>query len=667
MAEHPESLKNVESLKITDEIKSFTQEIATEVEEQKSQRGTWEQRVDQHFRLRYNIRGKKTFPWPGAANFDFPLIDSAIEEEKADYINLLNVSPVVNYEPYGAEDIDPARKRERLMDWRLKSRVDLFRPYCIGVDTMLGDAGFTVFKIQWKFETRKFTDFLDIEELDDEVVEALYDPRVDDDMLFNIVAEELKPDLSFEENIEEIRKAVKKFREGETKLEFRFIEKEHDQAELIACHPKDDLVVPVDTMDLNDARFIDYKFWRTKNQIKISMRDKKFHKYSDDEIESWVAGNTQQSSWNTNLRDGTSHTSNSESILLHETCVWYDVDGDGIEERCIVTWPDNNPSQVLRFIELPYDHGKWPYVQVSREMISYWFYSPRGLASLLQDYQKGISTKFNQDIDNQTIVNTPQVVYRRGSGFNARNLKYIPGQPIEVNDQSDYEVRQNVNASQGTFLTSAQYLKSWADRRISTVTSAFSNGSNLPGLGNEGKKTAKEISAIEALASRSDSLKLQIFQYHMAKVYEQIDALYDQFGAEEEEILITGENPEVISRREIQGKFNIIPNGRVDNANPALRAAIADAMLRRFLGDPDFKQSELKKMYVDAVDPKFSRRLMLSDEEKAQMNAQLQQQAQMKKIEAVDDQITMERLSNSLDVEHEQALAFVHGKKFAPN
>lgn len=664
---NPEDLKDINSLDITSEIKDFVTKHAQRVTEEKGKRGEWENRIRDWSDKRYGIRNKKVFPWEGAANFVMPLIDADIARLKPSYVNLaFGVSPIVAFEPFGSEDIEPARKREYLFDWRMRNEVDFFRPYCIGVDKAL-EKGFVIFKITWNFKTRTYTEFLDIKELDVEIQQLLYDASVTDQHLKQIIVEEFQPDMSFEENDAEIDKAIKSFRNGKTKLEMEFTEKEHDEPQVTVCDPAD-IVIPVDTTDINQASLIDFPFFMSKNDLKIAMQDGKYKEYTDAEMDSWLNKYPERYKNNIATRDGVSaYTDLKDVVYLHEACVWYDIDGDGIEERCICTYPDANPSQVLRFIELPYDHGMWPYVQVRREFNDDLFYSSRGIPALDDDFQVGISTKFNQDIDNQTIVNTPTVVYKRNSIFNKRNLRYIPGQAVEVNDPTDYEIRQQPNLSQATFLTSAQYLKTWANERVGNLTSGLSEASNLPGQAQGGKKTAAEVNAVTQYSNMVQSLDLQVWQNQMSKVYYQIDALYDQFGDEEIEFEMTGEKKQKISRREIQGKFNIVPNGRVDNSNPQLRAARSFSLLRAFLGDPDIKQYELKKMYLDDVDLRISKKLLYSPEELQQRQMMLQQQAQQAQVQMIQNTVGMKQLSNTLDLQKEVGLAAIQGRKYAPD
>jgi len=194
---NPENLDDIKALDITDEIKTFVTELCSEVEEEQTNRGFWEQNVDKYKRLRYGIRKKKTQPWKGAANFSLPLIDTDIARVKPAYVQLMNITPVVAYIPYGSEDVDPARNREQLMDWRLRTQVKPFQQYCYGIDYLL-EQGATLYKTGWKFTTGTYTEFINIADFPQDVQEALYDVRMKDDTLFQIIQESFDINLDFE-------------------------------------------------------------------------------------------------------------------------------------------------------------------------------------------------------------------------------------------------------------------------------------------------------------------------------------------------------------------------------------------------------------------------------------------------------------------------------------
>lgn len=663
---HPENLEEQNGVRVTEAVREYITGLAQDVEEAKGHRGIWDQRQEDYYRKRFGLRKRRNFPWPGYPNYILPLIDSDIQKAKPAYVNAaFGVSPVVTYEPSWGTSFDAARKREEVMDYRIKHKMNFFEPYCIGIDKLL-QQGFVIFKIIWKFKSRKYTEFLDVTTLPKEVQDTLYDPIVTDSMLAKIVQEHFGIDLEFEENSRELERVVSKFREGETEFTLTLLEKENNEPELIVCDPKDDIVVPADTQNIQDARFIDYKFYSTVNDVKIGMRDGKYQKYSDSDIASWAGKQPVEKNQDKRYREGITQDSvTDEVVLLHETCLWYDIDGDGILERCIATWPDSSPGQVLRFIELPYDHGMWPYVQIEREFVDVGFYSSRGIPQLDDDFQTGISASFNNDLANQLIVNTPYVKYMKNAVPNVRNRRYIPGEAIEVKDMNGYTVEQSVNASQGTFMVTQQQLKSWAQERIGNQSYGLSSPNNLPGTGTQGGKTAREIEEISFVTSQSQSLDVIVFQFQMKAVYYQIDSLYEQFGPDSESI-ISGDAPVRVTRREIQGKYTMSPTGKLENSNPVMRAQKSFMTLQAFRGDPNIRQDELYKMYLqDVYDPKVAKRLLITAQEKQMLQQMQAQMTEQLKRKSVVDAAGVKRIENAIELEKEAGMALIHGRRFA--
>lgn len=654
--DNPESLDKINSLPIDFKIKSIVNNIANDIMYEKQKRSWWDSNTDNFINQRYGIREVKNFPWANCANYVIPLIDADINRIKPAYASLIDVYPIVIFEPYGDTDIEAAENREVYFDWLLKARMNFFNNYMLGLDYIL-EQGIVIWKITWKYSTRTYTEEVNLSELDPKILQALYDPIVNDDMLRQIFIEEFQVDDEHEDNIKEINRAIKKFREGKSKFKLTLRETKDDQPEVCPRSLRYDIVFPLETTDLNNAKFIDDKFQVSVNDLKIAMRDDKYITYADETVRSWAANYANDSKRRPGQRtvSGTvTSTPDEDNIWLHETCLWHDIDGDGIKERCICTWPDANPEMVLRFIELPYEHDMWPYVACKREINDPGFFASRGIPALDLDFQLGISTSFNQSVDNGTITNTPQVVMKENSLVNPRNMRYVPGERVVVRSQlSDYETRVLGNGSQPYLFNAAQYLKSWANERIGNVQSGLSQANNMPGAGGGGKKTDDEVNLISQSGSELQSLDLQVFQQQMSMVYFQIDALDNQFGNQEEINFVTNGQAHKMTRQEIQGRFKYVPNGRLDNSNPQLRMSKSFNMLKMFLNDPDIKQRELKRIALDDFDIKLARKIFKTDQEKAQESQQAQQQQQQAQQQALQLQLALKSGESNIELQRE--------------
>lgn len=685
--DNPEALSQLNSLEITAELGQFANEMLEEIDMEKQKRAWWDSTTDEYINQRYGIRPKKNFPWENCANYVIPLIDADINRLKPSYAGLIDVFPIVIFEPYGKTDIEASEKREIYFDWLLRAKMDYFQNYMLGIDYLL-EQGIVVWKITWKYSTRTYTEEVDLRDIDPKVLQALYSPVVTDDMLSQVFTEEFNIDTSHEANMQAVQKCISQFRVGKSEFSLLLTETVDDCPEVTPCSLRYDIVFPVETTDINNARFIDYRFQISKNDMKIAMRDEKYKSYSDETIDKWATAWAADQKNRQRIKTVTTQP-DEDMIWCHETCVWRDVNGDGIMERCIMTYPHGDPADILRFIELPYEHGEWPYKACKREINDPGYFSSRGIPALDADFQQGISTSFNQSVDNGTITNTPQIKYKENSIANIRNVKYVPGERIKITgNMDDYQVSMLGNPSQQFLFQSGQYLKSWANERVGNTGSGLSQVNNQSGSGQSGNKSAKEINVVEQIGSQQMALDLQIFQNQMSGVYFQIDALDNQFGDQETVEFVSDGQFQQSTRKEIQGRFKYVPNGRLDNSNPELRITKSINMLKMFLNDPDVNQRPLKRWVMDNMDVKIAGKLFKTDEQKAQEQQQSQQaQAQQKQealqtalgLKKADSQIKVQEIGqlDQLDV-HKYALEMlidvhkaallepIEGKEYAP-
>jgi len=222
-------------------------------------------------------------------------------------------------------------------------------------------------------------------------------------------------------------------------------------------------------------------------------------------------------------------------------------------------------------------------------------------------------------------------------------------------------VTQNPNLGQSARFANMQYLKSWANDRVGNMQAAISSSNNTPGQSQVGTKTAKEVMAISAMASQNTAMDLLVFQHQMKDLYFQLDSLFYQFGDDVEEFAITGSKPVRISRQEIQGKFNITPNGKVNDADPVARSQQAQSLMQMLSGNPFIRQDVLIKMFLDSHDTRVSQALIKTPEE-MQKDAQQQVMAENDKLGVA---LNMQKAKNLLEVEKAAMLTPIEGRKYA--
>ena len=160
---------------------------------------------------------------------------------------------------------------------------------------------------------------------------------------------------------------------------------------------------------------------------------------------------------------------------------------------------------------------------------------------------------------------------------------------------------------------------------------------------------------VAQVGSEIQSLDLQVFQQQMSLVYYQIDALDNQFGNQDEIAFVSQGQPQKLTRSQIQGRFKYVPNGRLDNSNPQLRVATALRIGQMFANpqapDPDIKQRDLKKIILNSIDMRISKKVFKSDKEVAQEQQQQQQAIQQQKMQAMKDHLQLQQALKGINVQ----------------
>jgi hypothetical protein len=120
-----------------------------------------------------------------------------------------------------------------------------------------------------------------------------------------------------------------------------------------------------------------------------------------------------------------------------------------------------------------------------------------------------------------------------------------------------------------------------------------------------------------------------VFQYAWKLVFENIWMLWNQLGPVEQVSMMMKDKMIRLSRTELQGKYNLAPNGRIGGDDPESEAMKAKQRLAEHLGDIYYDQYELRYDALLKDDPRLVRRLLRPKEtvgELMQMQQLIQQQ-----------------------------------------
>lgn len=131
---------------------------------------------------------------------------------------------------------------------------------------------------------------------------------------------------------------------------------------------------------------------------------------------------------------------------VYEAYLFWDIDGDGVQEDIIVTFEPTTKT-ILR---TEYNKlGVRPFENISYIKMPHQFYSI-GVGDITTGMQQEAETLHNMDIDARHLGMMQMKVARRGSGID-ENMEYYPGKTIIVDDLNDFNTFKFDDISEGAF------------------------------------------------------------------------------------------------------------------------------------------------------------------------------------------------------------------------
>ena len=637
MDQHPES----DGIDLGPQIKNETvQELCQEVEKAISDRSEWEHKQRVFYERRYGIRDDKNFPWPGSSNINIPLIDKTIRRQKPVYVNaIFGVNPVLSIETLGEGDPERARRIENFYDWLIRYKMDRCRETQIqSVDHFL-TYGQSYIKVVWDHRTERKTRTLDLSFLPDDVNR---NEISDED--FAQLAPQMGLDLNEKEDLKAFESVLKQFRDGKDKLKvsLQVMKQNAPRWEFVDSR---DVIVPFDSADdIDSLPWICHRMYMTPAEI----RERGIHGMYDEDVASKVALESKTSEMGSDdssyinsartVREGVSASSASGSFIeLHEIYFYHDIDGDGLEEQCVMTVAADS-MEVLRLIEYPYEHGEWPFTRFAYEITEPRWYSPRGIPEMLYDLNAEINAQHNAKLDRMTIQNAITFKVREGSVRNPSQLRFRPGGYIPVRRMDDIQpiTHQVMDYS---FEAEERTLKAYAEEYVGVQDFGISNVNQRVE-----RRTAAEVQEISRISQMQSALDIQIFQESMRRLHRQTLFLWSQYGDMTVIINIDGREPVVFNRWDLYKDFDLIPTGRLDNLDSRSRAqkALADMQVASSpVFSPFVNSYELLRDYFENSDYRSSRRLLrapglMEEDAASQQLSEIQFMQTMKQVAPVD-------------------------------
>jgi hypothetical protein len=263
---------------------------------------------------------------------------------------------------------------------------------------------------------------------------------------------------------------------------------------------------------------------------------------------------------------------------------------------------------------LPYRHGEPPFVDFPYEVTGGGWYSPRGVAEILLPGENLLNKLKNSLSDYVELANRPVFEAQNPISLNTANLKMQPGQILP-------QGLKPVQFSQPPFDFQRLMLEERMLAEARMGNPDFGAGSQYQV---SDRKTATEISALQAQAAASGDLRNRIFRMGLSHLFKQCWSLYVQYN-KRDLMFRYAEETGAMPPEGIHEEYSIEPKGGLDFINRQFSLQKAVARMQMFQGNPFVNQGELVKSVIEQDDPSLVRRLF--QDPQAGMGDQAEDQA----------------------------------------
>lgn len=567
--------------------KTEIDEIVREIKTAQKNRDTWETKLRVFYERRYGLRGEKTEPWPGAANINIPLVDKAIRRAKPVYVSsVFNVNPIVQVEPFGAPNGEFASNVEYGYDWLVRHRMKRAREAVIHVTDAMTTFGFGVVKCFWDYETEYVR-----RKLRFDFAPADFDIKNPTPQFEAELARQLGLNMAKKEDLEALQDALSQVKAGKKQIEIRVTTERVNAPRWEYVDPRD-IIVPWDAgTDVDELPWLCHRMTLTERQLRQRRASGRF---DGEAVMKLIRSGPQSATDETSslptvreMREGVSAATGKKptNFEVWEVFTWYDIDGDGVPERVVITLApgsgDSGSTCILRMVEYPYEHKQWPFTRFPYEMTEPRWYSSRGIPELLFDINEEINAQHNAKLDNMKLQNAKMFKVRQGSINNPNKIRVKPGGAVEVRRMDDIDTI-NHQVMDFSFDNEERILKAYAEEYVGISDFGLSNVNQ-----NVERRTATEVSEISRISGLVQDLDLKVFQEGMRRLHFQTLRLWAQFGEMEVLVRVDGtEEPVIFSRFDLDNDFELAPTGRVDNLDGRTRANQALIELQTLAGNP---------------------------------------------------------------------------------
>lgn len=546
-------------------------------------------------------------PFKDSSDIRFRLSEQIIRKLKPIYLNSIWATPrMVRAIPLKPGRHESADRLENFYNYVYRGVIPSFRKKVAGSINSLLETGKAVAKITWKAETQTIVEQYPKEALKllamqsvmlaglQQIAETGEKPEVpkepSDDQISKALFMALKWDDKDEVYQKRVKEAVSQYRSGKEIINLVREEPGTGRAEITVIEELESIIVPSNTTTISEADWVAHDLLMSEQDLRMrSTESGGSYRGVSELLESAKVAyrNEDRNRLARSMENVEGITVTGELkgyITVRELYCWIprkyiahwrDEPGeDDTRVRAVITYcPEREESQPLRIMELPYEHGQWPFEDVNWNYGRNRYYAAEGVPAIINSYEKEYNISRNAAIDRTTIMLSPPTFIWAAAKISPTAHRQI-GQTQVTRVQPNLAVHtpQSPDLASGFNFDAAQ-MQVWAEE--------IAGLPNLRALGNYNEPpTAEQVQQMSAPAQGIQTFELEMWHDFWGRVFGQVHSLYRQFMfAGEYEAKPVGftnmENPQEaleITQEDFEGEYLIQPGGDLSLGSPVLQA-----------------------------------------------------------------------------------------------
>lgn len=457
--------------------------------------------------------GKSAFPWDGAADIKVPFADEYIYFLVTKTINALRKSRITAH-PVEGNDIAKANVVSNFLRWMIYQQIPNFFEKAIKSANDFYGKGVSVSYQYWKQVIQNKLEKVTL----DEFILNPEDPISEDELKEMIT--NISPTIS-KKRLNKLTKDLLEFGEGMIPVQ-SLVENRPD---VMSLDIDKDIFFPLSTTDIQEAPYIFQVMYFTKQQLyeKIITED------WDKDWVSYVCEHFSQTNNNYSTYNGSSpmnphqylyDINDSTELIKVIYCYRKITDEDNITSLYLTIFHEgltdelSNPKPYAKHDILNYSHGKYPFVVTAMESWDNRIYETRSVPEIAEGWQMQYKTEVDSLIDRNSLSTLPPMQYRLGR----KPSEYGPGKWVPYHGaRNEVGPMEQIPLDPGN-MEARKEIRLQADKYF-------------------GRPTTPDDTQ-EAL-ERQQFFILK-FLNHYKQVIDQLFALYQQFGPEEQWFRVIG-------------------------------------------------------------------------------------------------------------------------------